>query len=463
MTARRPRRIPELLLLVPALAVGLLAYAQVGWAADGRLPHGFGAFAAMAAAAALVAHLAVRWLAPYSDQVLLPVAVAINGLGLAMIHRLDIAAAKKAVLAGHELPKATAPTQLLWTALALVLMIAVLALVRDPRQLQRFTYTAMFIGLALLVAPLVPGLGVTINGARIWVRALGFSFQPSEVAKIALAVFFAGYLTVKRDALAVVRTRVLGVDVPRGRDLGPIIVAWLISLGVLVFEKDLGTSLLFFGLFVALLYVATGRRGWPVIGGALFLLGSTIGYYSFAHVRVRVDVWLHPFADPGGQGYQVVQSLYGMADGGILGTGIGRGTPDLVPYAKSDFIISAVGEELGLTGLMALLVLYAIIVERGLRAALASRDVFGRLLATGLAFVMALQVFIVVGGVSGLIPLTGLTTPFLSAGGSSLVANWMVIGLLLRISDTAARPQPQPVVAPSQPLGDQAMTQVISL
>jgi len=180
-------------------------------------------------------------------------------------------------------------------------------------------------------------------------------------------------------------------------------------------------------------------------------------------VRVRVDVWLHPFADPGGQGYQVVQSLYGMADGGILGTGIGRGTPDLVPYAKSDFIISAVGEELGLTGLMALLVLYAIIVERGLRAALASRDVFGRLLATGLAFVMALQVFIVVGGVSGLIPLTGLTTPFLSAGGSSLVANWMVIGLLLRISDTAARPQPQPVVAPSQPLGDQAMTQVISL
>ncbi len=458
MTTLRPKRIPELLLLVPALAVGLLAYAQVGWATDGRLPQGFGGFTAMTAGGALVAHAAVRWLAPYSDQVLLPVAVAINGLGLAMIHRLDVAAAKKAVAAGKDLPKATAPTQLLWTALAVVLMVVVLAAVRDPRQLQRFTYTAMFVGLALLVAPLVPGLGVTINGARIWVRALGFSFQPSEVAKIALAVFFAGYLTVKRDALAVVRTRVLGVDVPRGRDLGPIIVAWLVSLGVLVFEKDLGTSLLFFGLFVALLYVATGRRGWPVIGGALFLLGSTVGYYLFAHVRVRVDVWLHPFADPGGQGYQVVQSLYGMADGGILGTGIGRGTPDLVPYAKSDFIISTVGEELGLTGLMALLVLYAIIVARGLRTALAARDVFGRLLATGLAFVMALQVFIVVGGVSGLIPLTGLTTPFLSAGGSSLVANWMVIGLLLRISDSAARPQPLPVV-----VGDQAMTQVISL
>lgn len=454
--ARRPRRGAELGLVVLAVSIGLLAYAQVELANGGQLPPHFTAFAIGGALAALAAHGVVRWLAPYSDQVLLPVAIAINGLGLSMIHRLDVAASIKAVQRHQVLPRATAPTQLVWTGLGLLLLLAVLLAVRDPRMLQRFTYTAMFIGLGLLVLPLVPGVGVTINGARIWIRLGGLSFQPAEIAKIALIIFFAGYLVVKRDALAVARTRFLGVDVPRGRDLGPILVAWLVSVAVLVFEKDLGTSLLFFGLFVALLYVATGRRGWVVIGTFLFLVGSTLGYYAFAHVRVRVDVWLHPFADAAGKGYQVTQSLYGLADGGVLGTGIGQGTPDLVPYAKSDFIISAVGEELGLTGLMALLVLYAILVERGLRTALAAKDVFGRLLACGLAFVMALQVFIVVGGVTNLIPLTGLTTPFLSAGGSSMIANWMVIGLLLRVSDNARRPTPAPV-----PVTDTAMTVMI--
>lgn len=455
-TMRRPRRGAELALIVLALAVGLMAYAQVGFSNGGILPQHFVPFAVGSAVAALIAHGMVRWLAPYSDQVLLPVALAINGIGLAMIHRLDVAADVKAALKGQPLPRPTAPTQLVWTVLGLLLLTGVLLLVRDPRLLQRYTYTAMIIGLALLVLPLVPGLGVTINGARIWVRLGGLSFQPAEIAKLALIVFFAGYLVVKRDALAVARTQFLGVDVPRGRDLGPILVAWLVSVAVLVFEKDLGTSLLFFGLFVALLYVATGRRGWIVIGAFLFLVGSTLGYYVFAHVRVRVDVWLHPFADAANTGYQITQSLYGLADGGVLGTGIGQGTPDLVPYAKSDFIISAVGEELGLTGLMALLLLYAILVQRGLRTALAARDVFGRLLACGLAFVMGLQVFIVVGGVTNLIPLTGLTTPFLSAGGSSMVANWMVIGLLLRVSDNARRPTPTPV-----PITDTAMTVVV--
>jgi cell division protein FtsW (lipid II flippase) len=455
-SARRPRRGAELVLLLIALAIGLMAYAQVGFANGGILPAHFVGFAIGATVAALVAHAMVRWLAPYSDQVLLPVAVAINGLGLAMIHRLDVAADIRAVQRSRALPKPTAPTQLVWTGLGLVLLVVVLVAVRDPRLLQRFTYTAMIVGLGLLVLPLVPGVGVTINGARIWIRLGGLSFQPAEIAKLALIVFFAGYLVGKRDALAVARTQFLGVDVPRGRDLGPILVGWLVSVAVLVFEKDLGTSLLFFGLFVALLYVATGRRGWVVIGTALFLIGSTAGYYAFAHVRVRVDVWLHPFADAANTGYQVTQSLYGLADGGVLGTGIGQGTPDLVPYAKSDFIISAVGEELGLTGLMALLVLYAILVERGMRTALAARDVFGRLLACGLAFVMALQVFIVVGGVTNLIPLTGLTTPFLSAGGSSLIANWMVIGLLLRVSDNARRPVPTPI-----PITDTTMTIVV--
>jgi cell division protein FtsW (lipid II flippase) len=453
----------EIWLLVLALAVGLLAYAQVGWTNGGRLPDRFWTVAVVAVVVTAAVHVAVRVLVPWSDQVMLPVALAINGLGLAMIYRLDVADAVRAQQRGQLAPDTTAPSQLMWTALGLVLLVLVLLLVRDVRRLQRFTYTAMLVGLGLLVLPLVPGLGVTLNGARIWIRVGGLSFQPAEVAKIVLIVFFAGYLVVKRDALAVARTRVLGVDVPRGRDLGPILVAWLASVGVLVFEKDLGTSLLFFGLFVAMLYVATGRRGWVVIGTGLFLVGAVFATYAFDHVRTRVDVWLHPFADAANTGYQVTQSLYALADGGILGTGIGQGTPDLVPYAKSDFIIAAVGEELGLTGLMALLVLYAVLVERGLRTALAARDVFSRLLASGLAFVVGLQVFIVVGGVTNLIPLTGLTTPFLSAGGSSLVANWMIIALLLRTSDLANRPAPVPVPVPTpEPVPvDHAVTQVI--
>jgi cell division protein FtsW (lipid II flippase) len=455
---RRPRRLGEVALLVLALAIGLLAYAQVGFATDGHLPPHFWLVGGCAVGAVALLQVAVRALTPWADQVIVPVALAINGIGLAMIYRLDVAEATTAAQHGAATPGTTAQTQLLWTALGLVLFVAVLVVVRDPRRLQRFTYTAMVVGLALIALPLLPGLGVTINGARIWIHVLGLSFQPAEVAKIALIVFFAGYLVVKRDALAVARTQVLGIDLPRGRDLGPILVAWLVSVGVLVFERDLGTSLLFFGVFVAMLYVATGRRGWVVIGTLLFLLGSLLAYYAFAHVHSRVEVWLHPFADPGGAGYQVDQSLYGLADGGVLGSGIGQGHPDLVPFAKSDFIISAVGEELGLTGLMAVLVLYAVLVERGLRTALAARDVFGRLLASGLAFVVALQVFIVVGGVTGLIPVTGLTTPFLAAGGSSLVANWMIIGLLMRTSDAAARPARAAVPAP-----DSAVTQVIRL
>jgi cell division protein FtsW (lipid II flippase) len=453
---RRPRRRAEVALLVLALAIGLSAYAQVGLAISGVLPAHFTAIAVGAVVAVTLAHIAVRVLAPWSDQVLLPVAVAINGVGLAMIHRLDVAEATSAARAQTLSPHPTAPTQLLWTGLGMALMVTVLAVVRDHRVLQRYTYTAMIIGLGLVILPLVPGLGVTINGARIWIYLAGLSFQPAEVAKIALIIFFAGYLVVHRDTLAVARTHVLGVDLPRGRDLGPILVAWLVSVGVLVFEQDLGTSLLFFGLFVAMLYVATGRRGWVVVGSGLFVVGSLAAFYAEPHVRERFEVWLHPFADPAGAGYQITQSLYGLADGGVLGTGLGQGNPELVPFAKSDFIIASVGEELGLTGLMALLVLYAVMVERGLRAALACRDVFGRLLACGLAFVMGLQVFVVVGGVTGLIPLTGLTTPFLAAGGSSLVANWVVVALLLRISDAAARPAPAPV-----PLSDTAITQVV--
>ena len=454
-TERPGYRLTEALLLVPAVAIGALAYAQVELARSGALPPDYWAWLAVGVLAAVVAHVSAQLLVPWSDQVLLPTVVALNGLGLAIIYRLDLAARLDAGPSGEPPRGLAAVDQVVWTWLGVGLFVLVLVVVREPRWLQRFTYTAMLVGLALLVLPLVPRLGVTINGARIWVRVAGLSFQPAEIAKLVLIVFFAGYLVIKRDVLSLARSRVLGIDLPRGRDLGPILGVWLVSVAVLVFERDLGTSVLFFGLFVAMLYVATERVGWLVIGGLLAAVGIGLGYLLFGHVRTRFDVWLHPFADATNTGYQSVQALYGMADGGILGSGIAQGHPDLVPYANSDFIAATIGELLGVTGFMAMLMLYAVVAARGLSISLSARDPFGRLLAFGLAFVLGLQVFVVVGGVTNLIPLTGLTTPFLSAGGSSLVANWALIALLLRVSDDARRPVLAPVAL------DQAETQVI--
>ena len=331
----------------------------------------------------------------------------------------------------------------------------VLVLLQDHRRLARYTYTSGLIGLVLLVLPLVPAIGTTVNGATLWIRVGDLSFQPAEAAKILLTIFFAGYLVAKRDSLAVVRTKFLGIELPRLKDLGPLVIAWLVSLAVLVFERDLGTSLLFFGLFVAMLYIATQRRSWIILGALLFFAGAALAYYNFAHVRSRVTVWLDPWAYADTGGYQIVQAIFGLANGGVLGAGLGQGFPNLVPFAKTDFIVAALGEEIGITGLFALVLLYAILVERGLRTSVAATDSFGQLLAAGLSIVLALQVFVIIGGVTGLIPLTGLTTPFLSYGGSSLVANWVIVAILLRISDRSRRPAP---VAPSP---DDAMTQIV--
>ena len=454
---RQPtRRGTELMLLIGAISVAALGYVQVDLAVLGHVANDTVPVLAACAAILLVAHLAIRILAPYADVVIFPVAATLNLLGLTMIHRLDLADAQRAVRNGSAPPTPDVYAQLTWTALGVGLLVAVLLVVRDHRRLQRYTYTAMFVGLSLLLLPLVPGIGATINGATLWIRVAGYSFQPGELAKIMLTIFFAGYLVVTRDSLALVRTKFLGLEIPRGRDLGPLVVAWLVSLAVLVFERDLGTSLLFFGLFVSMLYIATQRRSWLVLGFFLFLIGAVLSWFAFGHVRVRVDVWLDPFADAAGRGYQIVQSLYGLASGGMFGAGLGQGFPQFVPFAKSDFIISAFGEEIGLAGLMAMLMLYAILVERGLRIAVACRDSFGTLLASGLAIVTALQVFIVAGGVTRLIPLTGLTTPFLSQGGSSLIANWIAVGLLLRISDTTRRPD-------LSVSADDALTQVVRL
>jgi cell division protein FtsW (lipid II flippase) len=447
-------------LLVFSLAIGMAAYGAVGLAQNGELPAGMLGYGGGLALLFGAAHVTLRRFAPDADPVLLPAVTTLNGLGLAMIHRLDLGLEARAERLGTDAPTAAAPAQLTWMAVGVIFFVLVVVLVRDHRVLQRFTYTAMAAGLGLLLLPLLPFIGAEINGARIWIRLLGFSFQPGELAKLLLLVFFAGYLVVKRDVLALAGRRVLGIDLPRARDLGPVLVAWVASMGVLVFERDLGTSLLFFGIFIALLYVATERLSWLLIGVLLFLSGSFIAWSMFAHVQDRVDIWLNAFEprNVNDASYQLVQGLFGMGTGGLLGKGLGQGSPEIVPYAQTDFIVASIGEELGLTGLMAVLVLYAVLVQRGLRTSIAVRDAFGKLLAAGLAFSVALQVFVVVGGVTRLIPLTGLTTPFLSYGGSSLVANWALIALLLRISDAARRPAPPP--APSM---QDAKTQVVRL
>jgi cell division protein FtsW (lipid II flippase) len=451
----RGRRRTELLMLGFAVVVVLFAYANVGLGLNGKLPAGLVTYGLAFAAIVFAAHLAVRRLAPWADPLILPLAALLNGLGLVMIYRLQESG--RHGNPGNIISTMTTSTtayQVIWSAAGVAAFVAVLAVIREPRILQRYTYTFGALGLVLLAIPAV--IGTTINGAKVWVSIGGLSIQPGEFAKLALAVFFAGYLVAKRDVLALAGRRVLGIDLPRGRDLGPVLIAWAASLLILVFETDIGQSALFFGLFVAMIYIATQRTSWLLIGMTLFLFGSYVASKLFGHVGQRVAAWLHPFAAANvhNSSFQLVQGLEGMGFGGILGTGLGHGQPFWVPLAQSDFIVTAFGEELGLTGMMAMLLIFGLIVQRGLRAAIAVRDPFAKLLAGGLSFVLALQVFIIVGGVTRLIPLTGITTPFLSQGGSSLMASWALVALLMRVSDTARRPAPQPIQ-------DEGMTQVV--
>ena len=439
------RRGAELGLLVFAILLATVGYCSVSLARDGALPASALSYGAGLAVLFAAAHLAVRRFAPYADPLILPSVALLNGLGLVLIRRLDLAAADLARQNGKTVPGADAPQQLVWTTIGILGFCLVLAVVRDHARLARYTYTSAAAGLVLLLLPALPGVGATINGARLWIRLGPLTIQPSEVAKILLMVFFAGFLVAKRDVLSLASRRVAGIDLPRARDLGPVLLAWAASIAVLVREKDLGSSLLFFGIFVVMLYVATERTSWLLIGLGMFLLSSFTAYHLFGHVHRRVDTWLDPFGNVSSSGYQLVQGLFGMGTGGILGTGLGEGAPGTVPYAKTDFILAALGEEMGLVGVMAVLVLFFLVVQRGLRAALSCRDSFGKLLAGGLSFSLALQVFVIVGGVTGLIPLTGVTLPWLSYGGSSIVSNYVLVALLLRISDAGRRPAPAPV------------------
>ncbi|MBC9725293.1 FtsW/RodA/SpoVE family cell cycle protein [Streptomyces sp. TRM68367] len=427
---RLPRRRGiELALIVLAVLLSVYGYCAVGLARNGTVPPGAAGYGAGLGVLALLAHLAVRLRASYADPLLLPIGVLLNGLGLVLIYRLDL-----------QTPgDSAAPAQLVWSTLGVALFIVVVLLLRDHRVLQRYTYVCVVAALGLLTLPI---LFPAVNGARIWIRVAGLSFQPGEFAKVLLAVFFAAYLAANRNALAYTGRRVWFVQLPTGRVLGPILAVWLVSVGVLVLERDLGTSLLFFGLFVVLLYVATGRTGWIAVGLLLAVLGAVAVARLEPHVHGRVEDWLHPFASiEAGQGPgQLAQSLFAFAAGGMLGAGLGLGHSVLIGFAaKSDFILATAGEELGLAGLSAIFLLYGLLVERGYRAGLALRDPFGRLLAVGLASIIALQVFVIAGGVTGLIPLTGMAMPFLAQGGSSVVTNWAIVALLTRLSDSARR------------------------
>ncbi|PWI20501.1 cell division protein FtsW [Streptomyces sp. Act143] len=425
---RLPRRRGiELALIVVAVLLSVYGYCAVGLARHGTVPPGAAGYGAGLGVLALVAHLAVRYRAPYADPLLLPIGVLLNGLGLVLIYRLDL-----------ETPgDRAAPTQLVWSTVGVALFIVTVLFLRDYRVLDRYSYVCVAAALALLVLPIA---FPAVNGARIWVRIAGFSIQPGEFAKVLLAVFFAAYLAANRHTLACAGRRIWWLQLPTGRVLGPVVAIWLLSVVVLVLERDLGTSLLFFGLFVVLLYVATGRTGWIAVGLLLASLGAVAVGWLEPHVHSRVQDWLHPFATiEAGQGpNQLSQSLFAFAAGGTMGTGLGLGHSILIGFAaKSDFILATAGEELGLAGLSAIFLLYALLVERGYRAGLSLRDPFGRLLAIGLASIVALQVFVIAGGVTGLIPLTGMAMPFLAQGGSSVVTNWAIVALLIRVSDSA--------------------------
>ncbi|MDR0482849.1 MAG: FtsW/RodA/SpoVE family cell cycle protein [Cellulomonadaceae bacterium] len=457
-TFKKPWRIAEIFLLLLALGIGIGGFAMVGYVMNGELPDTFWLESASMVGIALFMHLVIRFVAPWADQIILPAVVLVNALGIVMILRLDLAPAGAA--------GANAIRQTQWAAVSVVVAAAVLIILREHRTLRRFTYTSGIVGLILLLSPMIPGLGMEINGARIWIQIAGMSIQPGEFAKIFLAIFFAGYFFNNRDNLTLAGPKLGPIQFPRFRDLGPILIVWVAAIAVLVMQSDMGMSLMLFGLFVAMLYLATQRFSWVLIGFCLVGAGGYFAVQAFPHVSQRFDGWLHAMdpavIDRAGGSFQLVSGLFGLANGGLLGTGLGHGHPYLVPLSFSDFIYSSLGEELGLTGLLAVLVVFFLIVERGLRTAIDVRDGFGKVLAGGLAFLIAWQLFIIVGGVTRLLPLTGLTVPFMAQGGTSLLSNWIVIAILIRISNEARRPSIDPGLGEVAPVnGDESQGYVV--
>ena len=413
------RRRNELGLIFLGAIVTGSAYTLASLGRTASIPADIGPFLGIVLGLLAVAHVATRRLARTADAVLLPVAGLLNGLGYVFIARLD---------------EDLAALQATWTAVGVAAYVGTLVVIRNTRTLERYRYTLMLVGVALLLMPLVPGVGREIRGARIWVSLGSVNFQPGEFAKIVLAVFFASYLVENREMLRVHTARLGPVYLPDLRTLGPVVLAWAASLVVMTAERDLGTSLLFFALFVVMLWVATGRTSYLAVGGVLFAAGSWLAWTFFDHVQTRVSVWLNPWDDVADSGFQIVQATFALAWGGIAGTGIGLGNPDRIPIAPTDFIFAAIGEELGLLGSAAVLIAFLLMVGSGLRIAIRAESPFDKLLAAGLTTIIGLQSFIIIGGVIRLVPLTGITLPFVSYGGSSLVANYVLLALLLRIS-----------------------------
>jgi cell division protein FtsW (lipid II flippase) len=422
MVARR--RSTELMLIVMAAAITGVAYTLASLGANSEIPASIGPFLALLLGLIAVAHIAVRLLARGADGTLLPLAVLLHGLGYVMITRLD-----------DEL----AGLQSLWSLVAIAAFVATLLFVQRATDLARYKWTLFFAGAGLLLLPMVPGLGVNINGARIWVSLGPINFQPGEFAKLALAIFFAAYLAERRELIAASTWKIGPLRLPEPQYIAPIAVAWGFSVLVMVGERDLGSSLLFFTLFVVMMWVATERLSYLVIGFVLFGGAAFASWRMFGHVQTRVDIWLDPWADEYGKGFQIVQALYGIGDGGLTGTGLGIGSPDKVPEAQNDFIFAAIGEELGLFGATGVLMAYLLLIGAGLRVALRTDRTFEKLLATGLTTIVGVQAFIIIGGVIKVVPLTGITLPFVSYGGSSLLSNYILLAILLRLSDSGAR------------------------
>jgi len=428
----RRRRNGELILIVLGGLVTTGAYVLASAGRLSSIPANAGPFLVAILGLFFAAHVATRFLAPEADGMLLAIAGLLNGLGYVFIARLN-----------DEL----AAQQAIWTFLGVATYIATLALVRRSRDLERYRYTLLIGGLVFLLLPMLPVIGQTINGSRIWVRIGPINFQPGEFAKLALAIFFASYIVDNR-ALFNARTWKLGpLRLPEPRHIAPLLLAWGISLMVMVSQRDLGTSLLFFMLFVIVLWVGTERISYLFAGLVLFLVGAVISWRMFSHVQVRVSAWLDPWADPLGGGYQVVEAQFGLATGGLTGTGPGRGYPQRVPAAETDFIFSTIGEELGLLGTTALLMAFVLMIGSGLRAALGATRPFAKLLATGLTGLLGVQAFIIIAGVTRVLPLTGVTLPFVSYGGSSLLANYALLAIVMRISDEQVdRPGDAPLI-----------------
>jgi cell division protein FtsW (lipid II flippase) len=433
MTGARRRNVEAaLLVLSAAIAVGGWWLTSLGQSNTGKVPaNGVVKYAVVFVGLYLVAHLAVRRLAPEADPLFLPLAALLNAIGFVLIASLEKPIGNPGL----------ADAQVRWLGVSVVAFVAVLILIPDVRGLARYRYSMAALGLVLLLLPVVPGLGREINGAQLWIRIGKLNFQPAELGKIALVVFFAAYLAERRELLSVATRRVGPIGFPEARHFGPVVAAWAISMLVMVREKDLGSSLLFFGIFVVMLWMATARPAYFLVATALFVLGAVFAYHEFAHVRARFLVWQDPFKTANTSGFQVVQSLFALATGGVWGTGLGLGRPELIGRSSvhTDFIFSALGEELGLAGTTAVLTASALFTMRGFGLATRCRDDFSKLLAAGLSTAMALQTLLIVGGVTNLIPLTGVTLPFMSYGGSSLLSSFILVALLLRISDEVAR------------------------